>query len=516
MRFRLIAGVFALVLVTNAHAQWTTNADPTLAGKAGIGGPIHSSARLRITEVPGVVTNGPFHLAFGPDSGSMYWGFRMDASYNLHLDRQGYSGWAEGFVFNRDGNFGIGTVTPTEILHATRDQNAGTIMRLSNSSNGAAAYTSLRFTEGSTNKAEIKSASSGAAAPDTNALYVTNIANGPAVFATNNAERMRIFADGKVAIGSTAYNPGKLTVLGTATGGYGIMAQQRSAATVNGAAQNDTGLWVETIQDIPSGVLNNGGLQGGQLDGWNWGPGTVYFATGGNFHAGIYGNNAGTVNFAFGVQSGVKKGSGTILNGMGVYIHDTEATNDYGVYQVGADDANYFAGNVVIGGPPTTANTYALAVEGNANFNGTVTGTNIKANYQDVAEWVPSTTDLEPGTVVILNRERDNEVMASATAYDTTVAGVVSAQPGLSLGIEGAGKEQVATTGRVRVRVDARSKPIRVGDLLVTSDLPGTAMRSEPMQLNGRPFHQPGTIIGKALQSIDSGVGEILVLLSMQ
>jgi hypothetical protein len=165
------------------------------------------------------------------------------------------------------------------------------------------------------------------------------------------------------------------------------------------------------------------------------------------------------------------------------------------------------------GGDPTISR---MVVNGSAHFNGTVTGNNIKAHYQDVAEWVQATSDLTPGTVVILNRGRNNEVMASATAYDTTVAGVVSAQPGISLGFEGDGKEQIATTGRVKVRVDARVKPILVGDLLVTSDIPGTAMRSEPMTINGRPFHQPGTIIGKALEPLEGGVGEILVLLSMQ
>jgi hypothetical protein len=41
-------------------------------------------------------------------------------------------------------------------------------------------------------------------------------------------------------------------------------------------------------------------------------------------------------------------------------------------------------------------------------------------------------------------------------------------------------------------------------------------MRSEPMSINGRPFHQPGTILGKALEPLEGGVGEILVLLSMQ
>ncbi len=140
----------------------------------------------------------------------------------------------------------------------------------------------------------------------------------------------------------------------------------------------------------------------------------------------------------------------------------------------------------------------------------------IHAKYQDIAEWVPSNSDLPPGTVVVLDPALGNGVMASSASYDTAVAGVVSAQPGIILGEAGAAKEQVATTGRVRVRVDASAAPIRVGDLLVTSDRPGMAMRSEPMDIGGRKFHQPGTIIGKALESLEGGEGEILVLLSLQ
>lgn len=172
------------------------------------------------------------------------------------------------------------------------------------------------------------------------------------------------------------------------------------------------------------------------------------------------------------------------------------------------------AGNLGIG---TINPQFRLDVSGHSRIDGdlTVSG-NVAARYQDLAEWVPATADLEPGSVVVLNPDGRNEVMASSAPYDTRVAGVVSAQPGVILGEGGAGREMVATTGRVTVRVDASRAPIRVGDLLVTSDKPGVAMKSEPTEINGRTFHQPGTIIGKALEPLAGGTGEILVLLSLQ
>jgi hypothetical protein len=166
------------------------------------------------------------------------------------------------------------------------------------------------------------------------------------------------------------------------------------------------------------------------------------------------------------------------------------------------------AGNVGIG---TNAPASKLHVAGNVTIDG-----NINAKWQDVAEWVPSTQKLQAGTVVVLDTARDNHVTASLKAYDTRVAGVVSAQPGLTLGEAGEGKALVATTGRVKVKVDATRAPIRAGDLLVTSDVAGVAMKSEPVVVGGRKMHAPGTIIGKALEPLEKGTGEILVLLSLQ
>jgi hypothetical protein len=159
---------------------------------------------------------------------------------------------------------------------------------------------------------------------------------------------------------------------------------------------------------------------------------------------------------------------------------------------------------------------YDVQIGTDENPRGLVVKGNIAAKFQDVAEWVPTTADLAAGTVVVLDPVRSNHVLASSRAYDTTVAGVISPQPGIILGEAGPSKALVATTGRVRVRVDATAQPIAIGDLLVTSDKSGVAMKSVAANLQGIAMHRPGTVLGKALEPLPGGTGEILVLLSLQ
>ena len=337
---------------------------------------------------------------------------------------------------------------------------------------------------------------------------------GSLLFLTRNAtsdtaltERMRIFGSGHVSIGSTS-DTARLRVAESAANAWAFNAALNASITTN---SNLSGLGAVISADhfVNSGVTNSGGVIGMHLQGTNTGPGTLTQTVGQVVYSGSTGG--GPVTAAYGSIISVLGTS--VGTGYGLFVGDVQAATGYGIYQVGTNDVNYYAGKVGIG---TNAPGYPLHVVGNARIDGTLTGTNIQAQYQDVAEWVPATEDLAPGTVVVLDPEIDNTVVKSTRAYDTTVAGVVSAQPGIVLGVAGASKEQVATTGRVRVKVDATAAPIRIGDLLVSGSKPGTAMKSRPIDVGGEVIHRPGTIIGKALEALPAGEGEILVLLSLQ
>ena len=166
------------------------------------------------------------------------------------------------------------------------------------------------------------------------------------------------------------------------------------------------------------------------------------------------------------------------------------------------------SGNVGIG---TFSPTAKLHVAGDAQVDG-----NLAARYQDVAEWVQAPSLLPPGVVVVVDPQSRNQVLPASEPYDTRVAGVVSLRPGLLLGEAGEGKVKVAHSGRVKVKVDAGYGPVAVGDLLATSPTPGHAMRSIPLELAGTLIHRPGTLLGKALEPLEAGQGEILVLLTLQ
>jgi len=124
---------------------------------------------------------------------------------------------------------------------------------------------------------------------------------------------------------------------------------------------------------------------------------------------------------------------------------------------------------------------------------------------------------IEPGMVVSIDVEQPGKLTVSQTAYDKTVAGVISGaggiNPGLVMRQDGTvadGRYPVSLTGRVYVKTDARYGSIQPGDLLTTSDTPGHAMKVTDYQ------RAQGAILGKAMSHLDEGTGLVLVLVSLQ
>ncbi|MDQ3744171.1 MAG: hypothetical protein M3444_07300, partial [Acidobacteriota bacterium] len=277
----------------------------------------------------------------------------------------------------------------------------------------------------------------------------------------------------------------------------------------------------------PDALLVAGGAGGsGNWSGGAGGAGGAIRMTGGAGGtpvaggAGALGGGGGDVNLTGGTGGGDPFGAGG-GNGGNIVLNGGQGASGRNGNVLLAS----VRGNVGIGTPTPAvkldinagSNTaVAINATGAINSSGAITGATINAVFQDVAEWVPSTQKLQAGTVVVLDTNKTNHVLASTKAYDTGVAGVVSDNPGVILGQGGGDRVKVATTGRVKVKVDATRAPIKVGDLLVTGEAEGVAMKSVPVDLGGVQIHRPGTIIGKALEPLAGGTGEILVLLSLQ
>ena len=133
----------------------------------------------------------------------------------------------------------------------------------------------------------------------------------------------------------------------------------------------------------------------------------------------------------------------------------------------------------------------------------------------DLAERFDSDVQAEPGTVMAIDAASPGRVRIAEGAYSHTVAGVVSGANGLSAGVELSKDDRregvaLALTGRVWVKCDASSAPIRPGDLLTTAARAGYAMRADDRD------RSQGAILGKAMTSLEHGTGLVLVLVSLQ
>ncbi|MHC5109551.1 MAG: hypothetical protein ACYTHJ_06695 [Planctomycetota bacterium] len=125
--------------------------------------------------------------------------------------------------------------------------------------------------------------------------------------------------------------------------------------------------------------------------------------------------------------------------------------------------------------------------------------------------------DVQPGYLVSIDPNDPGKLEVSTSAYDHTLAGVISGaggiDPGLIMGQAGSiadGEYPVAMSGRVYCWADAGGAAIRPGDLLTTSNVIGHAMRADDRD------RMSGAVIGKAMTSLTEGRGLVLVLIRPQ
>ena len=180
-----------------------------------------------------------------------------------------------------------------------------------------------------------------------------------------------------------------------------------------------------------------------------------------------------------------------------------------------------FSGNIAVfratpTGGGATAQRARIDRDGRGYFTG---GTQTSgADFAESVDVEGAAESYEPGDVMVVSANGARRFARSESRLSPLVAGVYSTKPALLgsahpdvAGTDDAtdGQIPLGIVGIVPTKVCDENGPIRAGDLLVTSSVPGHAMRAPR-----RP--RPGTILGKALGELRSGTGRIEILLSLQ
>lgn len=349
------------------------------------------------------------------------------------------------------------------------------------------------------------------------------------VSSTNNAVDFALTArntattDSAVAVRAETSSPNgtAISALTLSTSGNAVAVNGKSnspqGAGVFGESSSNTGLnfGVRGISRSTQGV----GVQGDALattGGASYG--VVGTTAGDNYSAGVYAqaNSTYTVFPSYGLLA--RNQSST---GIAVFGHETSTTGStYGLYAK-VDSPNGVAGMFMTSAPTgsvlvannssrrifrvdTTGNVYAL---GSFNPGG--------ADYAEAVQVQGPRESYHPGDVLVIDESADRRFQLSQVAYSTNVAGVFSTKPGIvgsAHPMEDIVGDEIplAMVGIVPCRVSAENGPIHRGDLLVTSSLPGHAMRGTD------PGRMTGAIVGKSLGTLETGTGTIEILVTLQ
>jgi len=245
-----------------------------------------------------------------------------------------------------------------------------------------------------------------------------------------------------------------------------------------------------------------------------------------------YSGQVGVYAYASGSNGIALKANSTGDNGMALYasksgngdalVVSKSTYNTAGYYKCYYDYYGYYTcyyvngqfvgqGNLAVFS--NGSNQARIDINGTGFFNGGVYGSG--ADFAESVKVDRPSSAFEPGDVVVIDPKSPRQFALSTEAESALVAGVISTRPavvGTTHEVAGeetawkSGEVMLGSAGIVPTKICDEGGPIRIGDLLVTSSVPGHAKKAPPNPA-------VGTVIGKALGALGSGRGKIEVLL---
>jgi hypothetical protein len=392
------------------------------------------------------------------------------------------------------------------------DNNASTLFSINNQGGGAALEGINSSTAANTIGVvgKINSVSAGATSTALRGIHNGTGVNGYGIWGSHNGFGIGVYGvsiNGNGIQGTSTNGNGVFGTSTNATAGYFDISSTSNAydavsvytmgtgSGVTSISEQGNGLWGITYSAASAGVLgyNTSGGEG------------IVGRTVSNTAAAVVGKNDGT-------YAGVQ-GIGYNDNGIGVHaiVNQDGFINGNALVAEVSGSAN---GNPAVF-KANGANVARIDKTGKGFFNN---GTQVGG--ADVAEFFDVTgdkKDYEPGDVLVISTSADRQVEKSNGAYSTLIAGVYATKPGILLTEKNAEEDQLekmvpmGVIGVIPTKVCIEGGAIKRGDMIVTSSIPGVAMKADPDKV------KPGQVIGKALQDFNGQVvGKINILVSVK
>ncbi len=338
-----------------------------------------------------------------------------------------------------------------------------------------------------------------------------------------------VATDGSANPFNLASLPGFSTGVYGTSGFYGVVGSGFYGVVGSGTGTYSIGVkGIGTGADSTTGVYGEGstGVEGSGTDYGVYGTGTVSGSTGvkgsgtGTGSTGVsgYGNGTGStgvsgigiigvkaVSYTGGISSPALRADHNSATGIAAILNNSSSDTTLLINNAGAGPLLKAWAN----GVPKIEFTIGGLIKANGGF---------QTGGADLAEFIPIATAvaepaLEAGEVVEIDPQQPGLFRRCGTPGSLAVAGVISTRPGMMLGANSLAEQEnsglaLALAGRIPVKVCAEGGAIQPGDLLEAASVAGHARRaSSPIP--------PGSIVGKALGSLQEGTGivEMLVML---